>query len=110
MNAKFLRNGIVMLVLVVGTVALLAAVLISPNPSAGTKPYSDFLSDVKAGKVHTVTQVDQTLTVDKGLPTQYTVIVPGLLNNVVADVSGAEQDLQVQDPASRNVAGANERS
>ena len=89
MNAKFLRNGIVMLVLVVGTVALLAAVLISPNTSAGTKPYSDFLTDVTAGKVHTIVQVDQTLTVDKGLPTQYSVNVPGLLRDVLADVQTA---------------------
>ena len=57
MNAKFLRNGIVMLVLVVNTIALLAAVLLSPSPSAA-KNYSEFLSLIQAGQIQTITQQD----------------------------------------------------
>ena len=89
MNAKFLRNGIVMLVLVVGTVALLAAVLISPNGSGTSKPYSVFLQDVSAGSVTSVTQQDQVLTVNKNTPGAYTVIVPTVLTQVWTDVATA---------------------
>ena len=89
MNAKFLRNGIVMLVLVVGTVALLAAVLISPNAGGNSKPYSVFLQDVSAGAVTSVTQQDQTLSVNKNSPGAYTVIVPTVLTQVWTDVSAA---------------------
>jgi cell division protease FtsH len=78
LNAKFLRNGIVMLVLVVGTVALLAAVLISPSGGSSTKAYSEFLADVGAGKVSDVIQQDTTLTVTEG-GQKWTVIVPGVL-------------------------------
>jgi cell division protease FtsH len=91
LNTKFLRNGIVMLVLVVGTVALLAAVLISPSQDATSKAYSDFLKDVSAGNVQTVMQQDQTLTVNKGLATQYTVVVPTVLIDVRKDVADAAQ-------------------
>ena len=62
MNAKFFRNGIVMLVLVVGTVALLYTWLIQGTPGTPTG-YSQFLSDVQGGKVSKVVQQDQTLTV-----------------------------------------------
>ena len=58
MNGKFFRNGIVMLVLVVGTVVLLAAVLITPSTSSSDTQYSDFLKDVSAGSVKTVRPVD----------------------------------------------------
>jgi cell division protease FtsH len=91
LNAKFLRNGIVMLVLVVGTVALLAAVLISPNGNGNAKPYSVFLSEVAAGQIQSVTQQDQTLTVNKNTPGAYTVIVPTVLTQVWTDVSAAAQ-------------------
>ncbi len=53
MNAKFLRNGIVMLVLVLGTVALMYAWFLQP-PNTATKGYSDFLNDVQNGKVTSV--------------------------------------------------------
>ena len=55
MNAKFLRNGIVMLVLVAGTVALLYTWVTSSTPSTAVG-YSDFLADVKAGEVQKVVQ------------------------------------------------------
>jgi hypothetical protein len=61
LNAKFFRNGIVMLVLVVGTVALLYTWLIQA-PTANTRGYSEFLSDVQQNKVANVTQEEQTLT------------------------------------------------
>jgi len=89
LNAKFLRNGIVMLVLVVGTVALLAAVLITP--SAGlTKGYSEFLQNVQSGQVNNVTQQDLTLTVNKSQSVPgYTVVVPSPLTNVYQDMQAA---------------------
>ena len=62
MNAKFLRNGIVMLVLVAGTVALLYTWVqsSSPHPQLG---YSDFYKDVKEGNVTKVVQDGESLTV-----------------------------------------------
>jgi cell division protease FtsH len=89
LNAKFLRNGIVMLVLVVGTVALLAAVLLSPSPGKAVG-YSEFLGNVQAGQVQDVTQQDQTLTVNK-TGSQYTVIVPTVLTDVYGDIQKAAQ-------------------
>ena len=53
LNAKFLRNGIVMLVLVAGTVALLYTWVSSSTP-ADTTGYSNFYDDVKAGNVSKV--------------------------------------------------------
>jgi cell division protease FtsH len=56
-----MRNGIVMLVLVAATAALLYALIQPAQPSP--KSYSDFQSDVKAGRVVTVVRQDTTLTV-----------------------------------------------
>ena len=74
LNPKFFRNGIVMLVLVVGTAALLFTWI---NASAQpTQPigYSQFLTDVTAGKVTKVVQQGETLTVtpvnDRARPTR----------------------------------------
>ena len=58
LNAKFFRNGIVMLVLVVGTVALLYTWLIQGTPGTPTG-YSQFLADVQSGRVQKVIQQDQ---------------------------------------------------
>jgi cell division protease FtsH len=72
LNTRFLRNGIVMLVLVAATAALLYA-LIQPS-SPNSKSYSDFEQNVKAGKVATIVRQDTTLTItpsDNGSP--YTV-------------------------------------
>ena len=79
MNGKFFRNGIVTLVLVVGTVALLYTFLGSPTNETA-KPYSVYLADVRAGLVTKVTQQDLTLTVTAaGNPaSRYTTIQPGL--------------------------------
>ena len=79
LNGKFFRNGIVMLVLVVGTVALLYTFLVSPTNDTA-KPYSGYLADVRAGLVTNVTQQDLTLTVTTtGNPaSKYTSVVPGI--------------------------------
>ena len=81
MNTKFLRNGIVMLVLVAGTVALLYTWVSSSTPQA-TRAYSDFWNDVKAGTVTAVIQDGETLQVTSGA-NKYTVIVP---NQITGDV------------------------
>src|SRR5947209_18525206 len=82
LNAKFLRNGIVMLVLVAGTVALLYTWVQSSTPS-NQKGYSDFYGDVKAGNVSKVTQDGETLTVATKKGETYTVVVP---NSITGDV------------------------
>jgi cell division protease FtsH len=89
LNPKFFRNGIVMLVLVVGTAALLFT-WISSNSTPQNIPYSTFLGDVAAGKVESVTQQGTTLTVKSGART-YTVIVPTVLTDVYGDVVTAAQ-------------------
>ena len=65
MNPKFFRNGIVMLVLVVGTAALLFT-WITASTAPVTTGYSEFLGDVAAGEVQEVTQQGTTLTVKTG--------------------------------------------
>jgi len=49
LNARFFRNGIVMLVLVVGTVVLLYTFLLQ-QPQSNTTGYSQFLADVQAAR------------------------------------------------------------
>ncbi len=93
MNPKFFRNGIVMLVLVVGTAALLFTWL-TASTQASDVPYSDFLAKVQAGQVAKVVQQDSTLTVTpNGSATTYTVVAPGLagLHDVLADINAAAQ-------------------
>ena len=76
MNPKFFRNGIVMLVLVVGTAALLFTWLQSTS-TAPTVGYSQFLANVTDNKVTTVIQQGETLTVTgTAIPPNYTVTVP----------------------------------
>jgi cell division protease FtsH len=79
LNGKFFRNGIVMLVLVVGTVLLLYTFLVSPTNET-PKPYSAYLADVRAGLVTKVTQQDLTLTVTTAgsSASKYITIQPGL--------------------------------
>ena len=81
LNAKFMRNGIVMLVLVAGTVALLYTWVSSSAPQ-NTTGYSEFYSDVKAGNVTKVVQDGETLTVTTNKGT-YNVVVP---NSITGDV------------------------
>jgi cell division protease FtsH len=91
LNSKFLRNGIVMLVLVVGTMALLYTFLMAP-PADQTVAYSRFLANVQAGDVSRVEQQDMRLTVTARDGSTYTVIVPGVgFTNVFADVREAAE-------------------
>ena len=85
MNPKFFRNGIVMLVLVVGTAALLFT-WIQGTTQPNQVGYSAFLSDVQAGQVKQVVQQGDTLTVTlKEKPAPYTVTVPSILTKVFPD-------------------------
>ena len=88
MNPKFFRNGIVMIVLVLGTAALLFTWITASTPTT-TVGYSQFLSNVANGSVEHVSQESDTLTVTT-LPDKkiVTVIVPGVagLTNVWADM------------------------
>ncbi len=71
MNSRFLRNGMVMVVLVVVTGALLYA-LIQPA-QAGTQSLTSFQQDVQKGLIKSVSRSDNTLTVTKTDGTTYTV-------------------------------------
>ena len=88
MNSKFFRNGIVMLVLVVGTVALLYTFLIQ-TPKGNSLGYSQFLADVEQNKVTTVVQEDQTLSVTYYGNTTRQVVVPTILTHVYQDMQAA---------------------
>ena len=82
MNPKFFRNGIVMLVLVVGTAALLFT-WIQSSAQPNTVGYSNFLNDVQQNKVASVLQQGDTLTVKlQGQAPAYTVTVPSVLTIV----------------------------
>ena len=86
MNSKFMRNGVVMLILVIGTAALLYA-WINQGTTSQRVGYGDFLTRVGAGQVQDVTQKDNLLAVTpKGGGAQYTVVVPTVLTNVLQDM------------------------
>jgi cell division protease FtsH len=89
LNPKFFRNGIVMLALVVVALAVVITLVTQSNTSPD-HPYTDFLKDVQAGTVHSITQEGSKLTVetDKGT---YTVVVPGLLAEALPDITAAAQ-------------------
>ncbi|HEX2470325.1 MAG TPA: ATP-dependent zinc metalloprotease FtsH [Candidatus Limnocylindrales bacterium] len=99
MNPKFFRNGIVMLVLVVGTAALLFT-WITTTTQPQNAAYSKFLAEVGKGEIAKVTQQGTTLTVERkdGEPKTYTVIVPTVLTQVYDDIRTAATDGN-QDPA-----------
>jgi cell division protease FtsH len=90
LNPKFFRNGIVMLVLVVGTAALLFTWLGSSTP-ANQQGYSLFLNDVQAGNVQRVVQEGETLTVTTAAQQTYQVVVPNILTNVFEDMQRSAQ-------------------
>ncbi len=91
MNPKFFRNGIVMLVLVVGTAALLFT-WISSTSTPNTKGYSEFLAQVQAGQVDSVVQQGTTLEVElKSTNETYQVTVPSVLQDVFGDMQAAAQ-------------------
>jgi cell division protease FtsH len=95
LNPKFFRNGIVMLVLVVGTAALLFTWIQSTSP-AKQIGYSQFLADVTAGQVSNVVQQGETLTVTSKTGT-YTVTVPApVVTKVLDDMQVAAKAGNVQ--------------
>jgi cell division protease FtsH len=90
LNPKFFRNGIVMLVLVVGTAALLFTWISSSTPTSQVG-YSEFLANVQSNKVDKVSQEGEILTVTpKGGPV-YTVVIPNVLTQVNQDIQAAAQ-------------------
>ena len=99
MNPKFFRNGIVMVVLVLGTAALLFTWINASQPAVPVG-YSQFLSQVAAGQVSSVTQEGDLLTVKSSVPpNNYTVVVPSILTQVFNDmVLAAEKGGHPLDP------------
>ena len=82
MNPKFFRNGIVMLVLVVGTAALLFT-WIQSSAQPNQVGYSNFLNEVGQGNIQSVVQQGDTLTVKRKDGTApYTVTIPSVLSIV----------------------------
>jgi cell division protease FtsH len=100
LNPKFFRNGIVMLVLVVGTAALLFTWMQGTTQTTSVG-YSAFLADVQGGKVESATQQGDTITVKLKPPTgsTYTVTVPNVLTQVYPDMVAAAK-AGGQDPSS----------
>jgi cell division protease FtsH len=91
LNPRFMRNGLLMLVLVMGVGALLYTWLAGSNT---TQPvaYGQFLTNVSAGQVTAVTQQGNTLTVTDTNKQTYTVTTPGLdgVNfNALTDIKAA---------------------
>ena len=84
MNPKFFRNGIVMVVLVLGTAALLFTWINASSPAAPVG-YSTFLENVRAGSVKQVVQEGEILTVTPTNGAVYTVVVPNILTKVYPD-------------------------
>jgi cell division protease FtsH len=80
-----MRNGIVMLVLVAATAALLYA-LIQPA-QASSEPYSQFRQDVQNGVVKEVDRQDLTLTVTKNNGSTYTTVADDTKNGMGAEIS-----------------------
>ncbi len=97
MNPKFFRNGIVMVVLVLGTAALLFTWINASTPAVPVG-YSEFLNQVQNGQVTEVTQEGDILTVKSTAPPgTYTVVVPSILtqvwDNMVAAAEKGGRDL-----------------
>ncbi len=90
MNAKFARNGIVMLVLVAGTLVLLWQLLGQPT-QPNSIGYSQFLTNVQNGKVSQVVQEQSNLTVTttETPASTYSVTVPTILIDVNAQMHAA---------------------
>ncbi|MCI0345884.1 MAG: ATP-dependent metallopeptidase FtsH/Yme1/Tma family protein, partial [Chloroflexi bacterium] len=86
-----MRNGLLMLLLVVGTAALLFTWLNSSS-SAKAEGYGDFLNFVAQGQVKEVVQEQQVLTVTPTTGENYTVVVPTVLTNVLEDMRQAAVD------------------
>jgi cell division protease FtsH len=90
LNPKVFRNGIVMLILVVGTVALLYTWLLQ-TPADTSKSYSFFLTQVSQGQVAKVVQTGTTLsiTTTDTPPQTYTTEVASAFTDVLGDMTKA---------------------
>ena len=91
MNPKFMRNGLLMLVLVMGVSALLYTWL-AGSSAPKEVGWGQFLTYVSAGEVKGVTQQNQTLTVKASDGSTYTVtapIFPGLNVDVLEKIQTA---------------------
>ncbi|MEZ0240353.1 MAG: ATP-dependent metallopeptidase FtsH/Yme1/Tma family protein, partial [Chloroflexota bacterium] len=88
MNPKFMRNGLLMLVLVIGISALLYTWLSGSTPQS-TSGYGEFIDAVKTGQVASVIQKDQMLEVTGSKGEKYTVVVPSVLTDVYKDMTTA---------------------
>jgi cell division protease FtsH len=97
LNPRFMRNGLLMLVLVMGVSALLytwlgSSTTVPPHPYSGP---GSFLADVQAGTVAKVVQQGEALSVytkaQDPLATDpaYTVNVPNVLTQVSQDIAAA---------------------
>jgi cell division protease FtsH len=94
LNPKFMRNGLLMLVLVMGISALLYTWLAGSTPAA-TKGWGEFLTAVSKGEVVKVVQQDNTLTVTGPDNKTYTVTapgVPGVNADYLKDIQTAAQE------------------
>jgi len=88
LNPKFMRNGLLMLVLVIGISALLYTWLSGSTPQS-TSGYGEFINAVKTGQVESVVQKDQMLEVTGSKGEKYTVVVPSILTDVYKDMTTA---------------------
>src|SRR6186997_2580212 len=93
LNPRFMRNGLLMLVLVMGVSALLYTWLGSSGTAKQPHPYSgpnSFLEQVEKGEIAKVIQQGETLSVfENGNTTEepsYTVNVPNILTQVSQDL------------------------
>ncbi len=78
MNPRFMRNGLLMLVLVIGVSALLYT-WIGAAPQTVPLPWGQLLDKAGTGSIEKVTQQDTVLTVKlKNDPKTYTVVAPGV--------------------------------
>jgi cell division protease FtsH len=77
LNPRFMRNGLLMLVLVMGVGALLYTWLAGSNTQQPVA-YGQFLTNVAGGQVKSVSQQGNTLTVTDTGGKVYTVTTPGL--------------------------------
>jgi cell division protease FtsH len=83
-----MRNGLLMLVLVIGISALLYTWLSGSTPQS-TSGYGEFINAVKTGEVASVVQKDQMLEVTGSKGEKYTVVVPSILTDVYRDMTAA---------------------
>ena len=105
MNPRFMRNGLLMLVLVMGVSALLYTWL-GANDQTEAHAYSgpqSFLADVEAGTVKRVVQQGDTLTVFLNSNTtvdkpDYTVTVPSVITEVDVAIREAAAKTGVPEP------------